>query len=207
MSDTEKCFRFGQDRVKPSQKKTGHNLCANAVAVLYTSEHFRAFILVKIVHCWPSPWSALRQNVPICLALCYLRLKPVGRYNSCSPRRTLPATHTHSHCHPSLSSLSLPFSFLLCQSRLCVSMALCCALWWVHFRHSCVSQERLFFQQISMGPLFVSLNLCHLLYLYFSIYCFPTKRTASFCESLCPPSVFTRSTTFSFSPSLFPSFD
>lgn len=58
-----------------------------------------------------------------------------------------------------------------------------------------------------MGPLFVSLNLCHLLYLYFSIYCFPTKRTASFCESLCPPSVFTRSTTFSFSPSLFPSFD
>lgn len=150
MSDTEMCFRLCQDRVKTFTKEnetTGtHNLCANAVAVLCNSEHFWAFILVKIVHCWPSLWSALRQNVPICLARCYLRLKPVGRYNSSSRRRTLPATHTHSHCHPSLSSLSLPFSFLLCQSGLCVSMALCCALWWAHFRHSCVSQERLFLQ-------------------------------------------------------------
>lgn len=55
----------------------------------------------------------------------------------------------HTHCLPFFLCIISPFiafSFLLCQSSLCVSMALCCALWWAHFRHSCVSQECFFFQ-------------------------------------------------------------
>lgn len=40
MSDTEKCFRFGQDRVKPSQKKTDAQLvCKCGSCFVY----FRAF--------------------------------------------------------------------------------------------------------------------------------------------------------------------
>lgn len=99
-----------------------------------------------------SSLVSLGKNVPICLALRYLRLEPVGWYNTSSLQHTLPATHKRPFIHTvfpfffALSPLSLPFSFLLCQSRLCVSMALCCALWWAHFRHSCVSQECFSFQ-------------------------------------------------------------
>ncbi len=106
------------------------------VWILYNLEQYEAFIWGEIVYCWLPLWSALAKNVPICLGLHCLRLKPVGGYNSSSLPHTRIHSHTHTHIHTvippffALSHPSLPFSFLLCPFRLCVSMKLCCALWW-----------------------------------------------------------------------------
>lgn len=97
-------------------------------------------------------------------------------YGGCdwiSLQHSLQNTHMHSCCLPSflcIISSFIAFSLFRCQSKLYVSMALLCFVVGPLQAQLCLTRVLLLSIDIDRASRCVSLNLCHLLYLYFSIY-------------------------------------
>lgn len=109
---------------------------------------------------FPSVW------LPVIFALSLLEGMNTSLFNTTSRTKT----HMHSYCLPfflCIISSFIAFSFLRCQSRLYVSMALCCALWWAHFKQSRFSKSAASFNRYRQG-----LSLCPWICATYSIFIF-----------------------------------